>query len=608
MLNDMVAKFVLEKGEPEGLVLALEGSGEEWVIGRDPDTCQIVIEDAAVSRRHVVCRKTVDGISIENLSATNAVYVNGQEITEEYTLNDGDKVKIGKGIYHYSLGTEGVIVEGLVGEDGDVAYEEEGYETIFGGEKGNEDIALADITFGMEEAGRWSLKVINGPNAGAEFPMDTGKEYVIGTDTTACDIIFHDASISRKHVLLKISDDDVVTVEDNGSSNGTFCDEKRLEEGEKQELEPHTVITLGSTVFVVIDKEAEAHTIVSPVLPSHYETKEEEEEHEEGEEKEEGLSVEEDAAEEIPHKNIMELFATKTGMIVAGVVAAVVLVIGTGTVTLFKTEDVTVEQVDVYRYIREALRNYPEVQFTYNKASGKLFLLGHVLTKVDKEQLMYNIQNLEFANEINDNIIIDELVWSEMNQTLQWNTDFRGITMRSPKVGSFILTGFLDTNEKSEALNEYVSINFPYIDRLENLVVVEEEILTNVDIALFDNNFINIEAQFIDGEIIMSGTSSPDKSGTLRRLIKDFEETRGVRAVRNLVVERRGEDSAMVDISERYIVTGSSRRDSMNLSVVINGRILTRGDILDGMRIISIRQDTVFLEREGFKYRIDYKE
>jgi hypothetical protein len=42
------------------------------------------------------------------------------------------------------------------------------------------------------------------------------------------------------------------------------------------------------------------------------------------------------------------------------------------------------------------------------------------------------------------------------------------------------------------------------------------------------------------------------------------------------------------------------------MHVVINGRILRKGDSLDGMLITTIQSNVIYLEKGGVKYRIDF--
>jgi len=125
---------------------------------------------------------------------------------------------------------------------------------------------LAEINFGILETGRWLLKVISGPNNGAEFSMQAGNSYIIGTDPNACDIVFHDTSVSRQHTRITVNSDDTLLVEDLKSRNGTLVDGERLQG--KSPLPSNTLVALGTSSFVIFDREGEMQTIISPLMPS----------------------------------------------------------------------------------------------------------------------------------------------------------------------------------------------------------------------------------------------------------------------------------------------------------------------------------------------------
>jgi Protein of unknown function (DUF3662)/Inner membrane component of T3SS, cytoplasmic domain len=64
------------------------------VIGRSRD-CDIVLEDAGVSRRHARVGPTAEGWAIEDLGSTNGVCVNGEQIHGAHGLRLGDRIEIG---------------------------------------------------------------------------------------------------------------------------------------------------------------------------------------------------------------------------------------------------------------------------------------------------------------------------------------------------------------------------------------------------------------------------------------------------------------------------------------------------------------------------------
>ncbi|MGN6126056.1 MAG: FtsK/SpoIIIE domain-containing protein [Humibacter sp.] len=65
-----------------------------------------------------------------------------------------------------------------------------------------------------------TLRVVNGPDAGSEFPIALGTT-VLGRDP-GCDIVLHDELVSKRHVRFEASD--AVEVIDLGSANGIVVD------------------------------------------------------------------------------------------------------------------------------------------------------------------------------------------------------------------------------------------------------------------------------------------------------------------------------------------------------------------------------------------------
>jgi FhaA, N-terminal domain/FHA domain len=63
-------------------------------IGRSRD-CDIVLDDAGISRRHAEISPDADGWAISDLGSTNGVIVNGREIEGRQALHTGDRVELG---------------------------------------------------------------------------------------------------------------------------------------------------------------------------------------------------------------------------------------------------------------------------------------------------------------------------------------------------------------------------------------------------------------------------------------------------------------------------------------------------------------------------------
>ena len=62
---------------------------------------------------------------------------------------------------------------------------------------------------------------------------------------------------------------------------------------------------------------------------------------------------------------------------------------------------------------------------------GKIFILGHVMTEIDHQELLYFLNSLSFIKSIENNVIIDELVWENTNALLVKNSSWRAINLTS---------------------------------------------------------------------------------------------------------------------------------------------------------------------------------
>lgn len=625
----MAAKLVAEEGILKGLVLSLE-EGNQWIIGRDPEVCQLLIEDPSASRRHLICHTSPEGVIVENLSTTNPILVNDIAVEEPRLLQNGDTVRIGAGLYRFYAESEAhVLNETTNGEEqavpkshplpeeeiahifsedeppqaetedkylnGSKKKEQPRHDTIL--EEEHDDVP--NINFNISDTGRWLLKVIGGPNNGAEFSMHPENAYLIGTDPNSCDIVFHDNSVSRQHAKINITENGQLFIEDLKSRNGTLVDGETLTG--KKELAPNSLVSVGTSSFVVYDREGEMQTIISPLLPSIVKTLQKEEQKTES-------PVEEKAAEIVPEvkKPEEKLHNALGAFIFIAILTGLFVIVGVGLTTLFKTEPIVkVEQVNTDLVLKEALTPFPNIKYSFNKGTGRLLLVGHVLTGTDKNQLIYNLQGLSFIKSLDDaGIVIDEYVWREINQILTRNPAWKGIAVHSQEAGRFVLTGYLQTRTQAEQLWNYINNNFPYLDLLEKRIIVEEDVITAVNVALQSKGLKNVTTQIANGELTLSGKIPAGQASVLASAIDELKQIQGIRDIKNFVVEA-APDQSMVNVSDEYEVTGASRSGA-NLSVIINGRILTQGDTLDGMTITNIKPNVIFLEKEGVKYRIDY--
>lgn len=87
-----MASLKLIQGGVPGREYPLEGRNR-WVLGRSPE-CDVILDAAAVSRRHVILTEKSDQFFVEDLGSRNGTYVNGQRVENEAKLNHGDQLLI----------------------------------------------------------------------------------------------------------------------------------------------------------------------------------------------------------------------------------------------------------------------------------------------------------------------------------------------------------------------------------------------------------------------------------------------------------------------------------------------------------------------------------
>src|SRR3990167_142941 len=620
----MPAYLYAEEGPQRGSSFNLEGA-EEWVIGRDPDTCDFVIDDSTVSRKHARLNITPDGVYIKNLSKVNPSRVNDEEPEKAVLLKEGDRIQIGnttlvfsnketskkatkedvKGVYDDIFGDLDAPLEEPSApkpdEERETAQqtpilqpekleippapskpEMTPYDTIF------EDSGLEEeLPFNLISEAPLLLKVIAGPNAGAEIGIEKGRTYTMGKDPNSCDIVFQDLSVSRNHALLQVHKDGSIDIEDLGSKNGVAINGEVITE--KKVITTQDLIALGTTVFMVIDREAPQETIYSPMIPP-YESKPPVEEKKEV--KPEKRDWKKDP---IPVKYL----------ILIGSAAAIFLVIFLSFFSLFKSSQLEIVHKEPISAIQDALEKFPDVQFSYNPGSGKLFLVGHVLTPVEYKEMQYRLSQIDFLTNIEDTVVIDEGVWRMMNDVISNNPDWRGVSIHSPKAGKFVVSGYIKTPNESMQLYEYLTVNFPYLDRLENNVVIEENLNAQLQALIKQENLGAITFQLSNGTVALSGQYPQTMKEQMNHLIKEINKIKGVTSLKNFATALHP-DRVGIDISKDFEVSGSSTFDGRGFSVVLNGKIYTLGDVVEGMTITSIETNTILLEKDGLRYKIDY--
>jgi pSer/pThr/pTyr-binding forkhead associated (FHA) protein len=182
----------------------------------------VVLDRPGVSQLHCVIHLATNGANVQIPPGGGAVTVNGKAIADMMALRSGDLIGIG------SVQAKFVAVE--VARSGPAASGPE------------EDTGATRMRMAVP---KYVLRGVSGAVFGKVFPV--AAPVVIGR-APECDISVPADEISRRHALLKPTQEGVA-VEDLGSSNGTYINNKRIQHGY---LNPGDELRLDTIRFLMI--------------------------------------------------------------------------------------------------------------------------------------------------------------------------------------------------------------------------------------------------------------------------------------------------------------------------------------------------------------------
>jgi len=97
------------------------------------------------------------------------------------------------------------------------------------------------------EAAQWALRFISGKYQGGEFPLRPNREIVIGR-SSELDMVLVEDMVSRKHAKI-MTDENSVTIEDLGSTNGTFVNGEKVR---TSEIRDGDRILIGTSIIKLV--------------------------------------------------------------------------------------------------------------------------------------------------------------------------------------------------------------------------------------------------------------------------------------------------------------------------------------------------------------------
>ena len=195
-------KLVFPNGEHVQVLLS---SGVNRV-GSGPDNA-VVLADPAIAELHCEIHVTGTGANLQVPAGGGPVSVNGKPVPDIMALRAGDQIGFGPIVARFAL----VEAARSVSAAGAAAGPDE--------DSGATRVRMA--------VPKYVLRGVSGAVFGKVFPV--AGRVVIGR-APECDISVHAEEISRRHALVKPTQDGL-SVEDLGSSNGTYINAKRVQQG-----------------------------------------------------------------------------------------------------------------------------------------------------------------------------------------------------------------------------------------------------------------------------------------------------------------------------------------------------------------------------------------
>ncbi len=208
-------------------------------MGRGEDN-DLVVDDSAISRRHLIFRQEGDGYSVEDCGSRNGTLCNGTPLTKA-PLGPGVELQIGACLIRFFGAGAPVNAESSVAGHGE--------ETVCRPTAGSLPKPSPPPAPPAPPAPAWALEIAR-PDGSRERRPLTGALTTIGR--TKADLVLTDTRVSRRHGELEVGPDGVA-YRDTGSTNGSLLNGRTVTSAV---LKPGDVLKLGETSLTILQDAA----------------------------------------------------------------------------------------------------------------------------------------------------------------------------------------------------------------------------------------------------------------------------------------------------------------------------------------------------------------
>ncbi len=239
--NELVQHFT--RPVPALVVIGADGASRRFELtapsvslGRGEDN-DIVVDDPAISRRHLLFRSDASGVTVEDCGSRNGTIFNGGSLTKA-ALSHGAELQIGECLIRFLGGAPSAEP---------VETAERGEETIC---RPTAELSPPSLppTRGSS-ASAWGVEVARADGASSRLVLSSPLTTI---GRVKADLTLNDTKVSRRHGELEVSAEGVV-YRDTGSTNGSLLNGRAVTTAL---LKPGDVLKIGETSLTVFREAA----------------------------------------------------------------------------------------------------------------------------------------------------------------------------------------------------------------------------------------------------------------------------------------------------------------------------------------------------------------
>ena len=457
------------------------------------------------------------------------------------------------------------------------------------------------------------LKILTGPQEGAELELAAGIALRIGTDDS-CDIVLVDAMAPEQALELVMEGEDVSVT---AAAERLFAGDVALPVGEKTTLPDYTILTIGSTRCAVGDADKPwppLRWIPLDVLLAEKPQPQEEEKTEEPkqpEQEEAPLSREQvEKLDELQSQKRAKRgrgFAIISWLLLILICAAGMWFTGRHVWNLAKPRETTHSIVENTRKTRlEKLREKAEaLNLTLEEdEDGNLTRISGNVPKTSQRTSIEQIVKYDCPNVVCE--MTDDETLARAVKELVWGLTEGRLKLVELKDRTAKLMGMTNSEEEWNTIVDNIRHDVPRLAKVESDVVYADVMAAKLREALSKTGFHDVRIEILPGELQFVGFAPKESSLTFVKLVEEAVKYFPENArLSNLV---KWKESNMVVDGEEPVAPKMRQLPITGIVVhpypcviLADGQRLGKGSLVGGYTIDDISLTEVSLSREDEK-------